>query len=176
MTDPFNNREYNDFINSKGAMPPKELDSKIISFVKYDINPNMKIVFLKLLGIQVFIGILTLLFCPQFELSLTKNYDLYHYFHYTFGIYGCYAICGALFIGSGAIFASYLLRKSEVEKIKMNKLLYYPAISLIVVSLFLLFGAEIYLTVALVWLTGAILGGLLMIEVNSYFRNLFLSI
>ena len=176
MTDPFNNKDYEDFINSEGIMPPKELDAKIINFVKYDLNPDMKIVFSKLLGIQAFVGILTLLFCPQFELSLTNNHDLYHYFHYTFGTYGCFAICGALFIGSGAIFASYLLKKSEVKKIRSNKSLCYLVISLIAVSLFILFGAEIYLTAALAWLIGAILGGLLMVEINGFFRDSFLSI
>ena len=176
MTDPFNNKDYEDFINSEGSMPPQELDTKIISFVRYDLSPDMKIVFSKLLGIQAFVGVLTLLFCPQFELSLTNNHDLYHYFHYTFGTYGCFAICGALFIGSGAIFASYLLKKSEVKKIRSNKSLCYLAISLIAVSLFILFGAEIYLTAALAWLIGAILGGLLMVEINGFFRDSFLSI
>ncbi|MCP3931546.1 MAG: hypothetical protein GY705_20875 [Bacteroidetes bacterium] len=176
MTDPFCNKDYEDFINSDGIMPPQELDTKIINFVRYDLNPDMKIVFSKLLGIQAFVGVLTLLFCPQFELSLTNNHDLYHYFHYTFGTYGCFAICGALFIGSGAIFASYLLKKSEVKKIRSNKSLCYLAISLIAVSLFILFGAEIYLAAALAWLIGAILGGLLMVEINGFFRDSFLSI
>lgn len=174
MSDLFDNKDYEDFINSEGIMPPKELNAKIINFVRYDLNPDMKIVFSKLLGIQAFIGVLTLLFCPQFKLSLTNNYDLYHYFHYTFGTYGCFTICGALFIGSGAIFASYLLKKSEVKKIRSNKSLCYLAISLIAVSLFILFGAEIYLTAALAWLIGAILGGLLMVEINGFFRDSFL--
>ena len=176
MIDPFNHKDYEDFVNSEGVKPPKELDSKIINYVRYDLNPDMKIVFFKLIGIQAFIGVLTLLFCPQFELSLTNNHDLYHYFHYTFGTYGCYSICGALFVGSGAIFASYLLRKSEVQKIRSNKSLCYLAISLIALSLFLLFGAEVYLTAALAWLVGAMLGGLLMVEINGFFRNIFLSI
>ena len=176
MADPFDNKDYEDFIGSEGVMPPKELDAKIISFVKYDLNPDMKIVFSKLLGVQAFVGVLTLLFCPQFELSLTNNHDLYHYFHYTFGTYGCFAICGALFIGSGAIFASYLLKKSEVQKIRSNKSLCYLAISLIAVTMFILFGAEIYLAAALAWIVGAILGGFLMVEINSFFRDSFLSV
>ena len=48
MTDPFNNKDYEDFINSEGSMPPQELDTKIISFVRYDLSPDMKIVFSKL--------------------------------------------------------------------------------------------------------------------------------
>ncbi len=92
MTDPFNNKDYEDFLNSEGIEPSKELDDKITNYVKYDMNPDMKIVFVKLLGIQTFIGILTLLLCPQFELSLTNNHDLYHYFHYTFGTYGCFGV------------------------------------------------------------------------------------
>lgn len=175
MTDPLNNKSYNEFINSDGATPSKELDSKITNFVKYDLNPDIKIVFFKLLAVQIFIGTLTLLFCPQFKLSLTNNHKIFHYFHYTFGTYACYAACGSFFIGSGAIFASYLLSKSELQKVRSNKSLFYLAISLIAVTLFLLFGAEIYLATAFAWLVGAIFGGLFMVEINSFIRNVFLT-
>lgn len=63
-----------------------------------------------------------------------------------------------------------------MRKIRSNKSLCYLAISLIAVSLFILFGAEIYLAAALAWLIGAILGGLLMVEINGFFRDSFLSI
>ena len=63
-----------------------------------------------------------------------------------------------------------------MRKIRSNKSLCYLAISLIAVSLFILFGAEVYLTAALAWLVGAVLGGLLMVEVNGIFRDSFFSI
>ena len=69
-------------MNSKGVNPPEDLSERILSFVQSDLNPSHKIVFTKLLAIQGFIGFLTLLFCPQFNLSLTNNFELFHYFHH----------------------------------------------------------------------------------------------
>tara|TARA_Y100000590_G_scaffold470776_1_gene670455 strand:+ start:84937 stop:85467 length:531 start_codon:yes stop_codon:yes gene_type:complete len=171
VNNPYNENDYNDFLSSEGNQPPTGISKKIVDFVHRDLNPEHKIVFLKLLVIQLFIGLLTLLFCPQFELSLTNNHKLYHYFHYAFGTYGCFAACGALFIGSGAVLASYILKRSEVRKIRTSRFLYFLSISMVAVSFFLLFGANIYFTAAGAWLIGAVLGGLSMFELNSYFRN-----
>ena len=78
MIDPKNkdDKDFLDFINSKGVNPPEELSNKILSFVKADLNPSHQIVFSKILSIQAFIGFLTLVFCPQFDHSLTNNYEL----------------------------------------------------------------------------------------------------
>ena len=163
--------DFQDFLNSNDNIPPEHIDMKIQSFVRQELEPNHSIVFLKLLTVQTFIGLLTLLFCPQFELSLTNNHELYHYFHFTLGTYGCFAICGALFIGTGAMFASYILGPGELRRIRNNKILYYFSITAIAVSMFLLFGAKVYLITASIWFMGAILGGIAMLEFNIFFRQ-----
>jgi len=162
--------EFNDFINAKEVNPPEHLDRSILNFVKDDLDPAHKMVFAKLLAIQAFIGFLTLLFCPQFNLSLTNNYELFHYFHHNFGIYICSAICGSIFIGSGTIFASYLLTPYEIKKIKDSEFLYYFALSLIAVSLFIFLGTNVYLGIVISWMLGAIIGGVLLFEVNRSIR------
>jgi hypothetical protein len=48
MIDP-KNKDFLDFMNSKGNNPPEELSDKILSFVKNDLNPSHQIVFSKLL-------------------------------------------------------------------------------------------------------------------------------
>lgn len=173
MTD-FNKRDekdFLDFMNSKGVHPPESLSHKILNFVQADLNPSHRVVFLKLLGIQAFIGFLTLIFCPQFDLSLTNNYELFHYFHYTFGTNICMAVCGSIFVGSGAVFAVYLLKPSEIRKIKEFKLLYYFSISIFALSIFFILGAKIYLTLSLYWLIGATFGGIAFFEFNSFIRK-----
>lgn len=176
MNDPFNNDDFQDFLHSRGNGPSAELDRDIVHFVQKDLGSEHKIVFAKLLVIQAFVGSLTLLFCPQFEFSFTNNHQLYHYFHYTFGTYICFSVCGALFIGSGAIFAAYLLKKSEIRKIKNSWFFYYLFLSIIAAGVFFFFGANIYLAALGPWLLGAIMGGILMLELNSYFRYFFISI
>jgi hypothetical protein len=173
MIDPKNkkNKDFLDFMNSKGVNPPDELSNRILSLVHADLNPSHKIVFIKLLGIQAFIGFLTLIFCPQFNLSLTNNYELFHYFHHNFGENICMVICGSIFIGSGAVFAAYLLKSSEIKKIKESRILYYTSVSILALSSFFLLGSKVYLTLALYWLIGAILGGLIIFEFNRVIRK-----
>lgn len=173
MIDPNNkdSKDFLEFMNSKGVSPPEELSDRILNFVKADLNPSHKIVFSKLLGIQAFIGFLTLIFCPQFDLSLTNNHELFHYFHHKYGESTCMAICGLIFIGSGALFSSYILKSSEIRRIKESKFLYYMTVSIIALSVLFIFGAKIYLNLAFFWFIGAILGGVSIFEINRIIRR-----
>jgi hypothetical protein len=171
MIDPKNKKDFQDFMHSRGANPPEELNNRILSFVRADLSPTHKIVFSKLLTVQSFIGFLTLTVCPQFNLSLTNNFELFHYFHHRFGENICMAICGSIFLGSGALFAAYLLKPSEIRKINESRFLYYMSISIIALSIFFLLGTDIYLTFAAYWLTGSTLGGLVVFELNRLIRK-----
>lgn len=164
------NKDYNDFLKSNNT-PPKHLDSSILDMINAELNPSHKVVFGKLVMVQGFIGLITMLFCPQFNLSLTNNYDLFHYFHKTFGHQVCMVICGSIFLGSGAIFASYILKERELNKIKNSRFLYYVVLSIIAVTVFLAFGAEIYLNLVIFWLLGAVIGGMFAFEVNRIIRT-----
>lgn len=166
-----NEKDYLDFINSKGSNPSAELNNQITNYVRADLNPSHKIVFSKLLGIQAFIGFLTLLFCPQFEISLINNHQLFHYFYHNLGETICTAICGSIFVGSGALFAAYLLKSSEIKKIKNSKILYYASVSIIALSTLFIFGAQVYLNLAIFWFIGASLGGLVVFELNRVIRR-----
>ena len=165
------NRDFLDFMNSEGINPPGELNNKILDYVKNDLNPSHKIVFGKLLAVQIFIGFFTLIFCPQFNLSLTNNYELFHYFHHKFGESICMAICGSIFVGSGALLAAYMLKDSEIRKIEGSRFLYYFSIVSIALTVFLLFGADVYLNLAMFWFIGAYVGGLIVFEVNRVIRR-----
>ena len=81
------------------------------------------------------------------------------------------AICGSIFIGSGAVFAAHLLKSSEIKKIKESRLLYYTSISIIALSSFFLFGSNIYLTLAAYWLVGSTIGGLTVFELSRLIRR-----
>jgi hypothetical protein len=164
------NNDYNDFIETKKTVPD-HLSNSVINLVNSDLNPSHKVVFAKLTLIQSFIGLITMIFCPQFDFSLTNNYDLFHYFHLSFGHQICMIICGSIFLGSGAVFASYVLKEGEVNKIKESRFLYYMALSIIAVSTFMLFGAEIYLSLVVFWIMGAIGGGIIAFELNRIIRK-----
>lgn len=80
-------------------------------------------------------------------------------------------ICGSIFIGSGALFAAYLFKSSEVKKIKESKVLYYTSISILALSSFIVLGSETYLTLAAFWLVGSTIGGLIVFELNRLIRR-----
>lgn len=155
-----NRQEYNDFCHDKSYSSPSELDKNIIQRVQKDLTPKEAQLFIKILLVQAFIGTLTLLFCPQFELSLTHYDDLFHFIHRNFGHYPCMFICGTIFIGSGALFARTIISKSELSLLKRRSVLYYTTFSGVSILLFLFLGAELYLDATLIWFLGATLSGM----------------
>lgn len=159
-------KEWQEFTNSTSQVP-NELHQSVHQKIVEKLNPAKHILFSKLALIQAFIGTLTLLFCPQFKFSLTANDQIYHYFHYTFGHYGCMVACGALFLGSGMIFAGFILNEDEIRNIKKSRTLFISAISGASLTIFMLIGAEVYLDMALYWIVGTLVGGLLSFETSS---------
>lgn len=162
--------DYKDFINSN-EVTPRTLSHSILSRVKDELNPSKQIVFLKLLSLQLFVGLLTMLFCPQFEMSLTNNHKLFHYFHHNFGANICMMLCGAIFLGSGAVVASYLLDLEELRVIKQSRGLFALAISGLSLVIFLLFGAKFYLDLTLLWVLGATLSATIIVTANTFLRR-----
>ena len=165
------NQDFHDFLSGKKQGPSEQTSQQVLNLIHRDLEPQHKIIFLKILAIQAFIGALTLLLCPQFNFSLSNNYQVFHFFHKNFGHYGCMAACGSVFLGSGAVFASSLLSYSEIQKIKQTKILYYLTFSGMTVLSFLFIGAEIYLDAALFWMLGASTGGLLSFELGRIVKT-----
>jgi len=166
-----------DFFKTPDLRPPEGLDQKILKFVKRDLVPNHKVIFGKLFLIQAFVGSLVLLFCPQFNFSLTGNYELFHFFHRHLGIYGCTAICGGIFLGSGLFFANFILGRGELAVIRKSKILYPMALSGLFILIFLFLGADVYLDLSLAWFFGSSLLAIFSFEIGKllkdiiYFRN-----
>lgn len=164
-----NKNEYNDFCRDKSYNSPSELDKKIIGQVHQELTPNESKLFVKILLVQAFTSTLTLLFCPQFKLSLTHYDDLFHFIHHNFGHYPCMFICGTIFIGSGALFARTIISKPELSLLKRRSLLYYTTFSGVSILLFLFLGAELYLDATIIWFLGATLSGM-TITALPFFR------
>lgn len=150
--------------------PPKDLDVKVLDLVRSELNPSIKLITTKLFVIHGFIGLVTMLFCPQFNLSLTNNYEAFHYFHHTFGEIACNIICGSIFLGAGALFASSILSFPEIKKVKESSLLYYSGLSIIFVTTFYTLGVETYLSVVFFWMIGAIVSSYLVVNLGVLAR------
>lgn len=146
--------DFEEFCIGKNVEPPVDADHFITSFVHKDLSPSLFSVSWKLITVQGIVGVLTMFFCPQFEFSFTSSDELFHFFHRIFGLYGCMAICGAIFLGSGALVAGGILRLSEVELIQKSKFLFSFSTGGVALIAFLVLGADIYLKLAFVWMLG----------------------
>lgn len=158
-------------MNSKHLPPPNELEDKLLAKIRLKCYPNKKTVFSKLLLIQAIVGALTMLACPQFQMSLTNNNQLFHYFHYRFGEAVCMMICGSIFLGSGALVASIAMNKGEVRMIRRIKALSYFSLASISLFSFLLLGADVYLSAAFFWLLGASTSGIVFFQSGLIIRE-----
>lgn len=165
------NKDYKDFTNSANSPAPKELSTTVLNYISNDLNPEKKVVFAKLVAIQAFIGLITMTFCPQYALSLTASYDLFHYFHHTFGEFICMVICGSIFMGSAAIFACSILKGAELKQIRETRGLYFMALSIISLGAFIVAGADVYSSITFFWLIGTIGSGFIIFELNGILRK-----
>ena len=164
------NAGLQEFIASKDECVPMLAHAKILQRVKAELHPATPLVFAKLLVVQAVMGVLTLLFCPQFELSLTSSVELWHYVHHTYGASVCALICGAIFTAPGAVLAAYLLKPVEVQKVKRSGLRYHLAIAGVALLTFFLCGAELFHQLTLLWLTAAALTAMLLFALSFHLR------
>ena len=168
------NDELQEFVAGKDNHVPTQAHARILHHVKAELQPAAVLIFAKLLVVQAVMGVMTLLFCPQFELSLTNSVELFHYFHHTYGASVCMLICGAIFTAPGAVFAAYLLKTAEVHKVKRAGLHYHLAIAGVALLAFFLCGADVFNQLTLFWFTAAALTATLLFDLNLWLRPLVL--
>ncbi len=164
------NKEFDEFQHGSEVRPPISLTEKVLAFVHKDLNPSAWSVFSKLALVQVLVGFATLLFCPQFGYSPTGIHGIMHVFM-QFGNTVCMAACGALFVGSSLLMASFVLKAPEVRVLRSHRLLQVTLISLMAVGTFLCLGAEVFELLTLAWIIGSVVGGLSSLEIGWQVRQ-----
>lgn len=158
--------DFQDFCDGGEIEPAAGLTSSITHFVHRDLNPSMLQVLSQFALIQAAVGGLSLFLCSQFGIG---NGPLMHTFS-QFGATICMALCGALFLGLGALVASFYLEKPELDLIRKSGYLPVLAIGVLSLGIFFGFGAEIVFGLGLAWLIGAFAGGLLALQAGSLLR------
>lgn len=157
------------FLDAPEVSPPSHVKEEIFRIVHRDLNPQLWFVMAKLGGIHAVVGSLSLLLCSQFGMG--RGYNLMHAFM-SYGAFTCMAFCGALFLGLTVVVAGFFLSNPELKRIRSTA--YAPIVFLGLMSLVVLFcfGAEIALNLALFWLFGALLAGMLLTELSLSVRQI----
>ena len=116
-------RKFLEFIEAEPIDPPIAVSEKIHKAVAGDLRPLIWKVLLKFGMIQAVVAFMTLLVCPQFEVDLgIVRHDDTH-LRALLGEFGYMVLCGAIFLSSGAILATIILRVEELRAIRKGEYL-----------------------------------------------------
>lgn len=158
-------KDYEDFINGESSSVPKDVSDRVYSKIENLINPRAVIVFLKILGVHLMTGFLSLSVCHQFGMNpFNTERSLDSWFMATVGHNACMLICGTLFVSISLLAAGYFLTIEEIKALKRTGFLQTLSLGLISLGLFAVFGAELVLSIAGLWLLGGLIGGFVATE------------
>lgn len=153
-------RDYEEFINSDGSVVPEDLKNKVFNKIQKLINPSAMMVFLKILGIHLGVGFLSLSVCHQFGMNpFNTERSLADLMMSMGGHHFCMFGCGVLFVSLSLFAAGYFLTIEEVNALKRTELLQALVLGVISLGLFAAFGAELAVGIAAIWLVGGLIGG-----------------
>lgn len=160
--------EFREFVKSDSSVP-QELSEKILRFVRNDLSPTSFYVFSRILLIHLFVGTLSLAICDQFGVNpFNTSFSLTYYFIKA-GHGVCMTLCGFLFLSLTTGASWLILDTNEFLVLKQNTFLQIFFLSFLSLGFFLLLGAKIIFTAAVFWLTGAVLGGIVVVYLTSHF-------
>jgi hypothetical protein len=163
-------REFESFAKGREKKPPKALSEALFAQVKADLHPSAVRVFSKLMGIHVAAAVATLSVCPQFGFRIFgQGMGLMHTFM-ALGPYGCMVACGAFFTSLSLLIAALLLSPEEVRKIRQNRVLTLGTLVLLSMGFFIMTDADILLSLAIAWFSGALIGSILTLELGWFIR------
>lgn len=165
--------EFRAFMDAGEVSPPAGIKAQIFDHVARDLNPSFWNVLVRVLGIHAVLSVVTLSICSQFGVQLFPLLDLMNTFMFYAGHTYCMAFCGALYIGSSALSLSLVLTPEQVRVVRKNSLLQLLILSFLSLAILLFFGAEILLFPALLWLSGALIAGVLSLELGWSLRAQF---
>lgn len=126
-----------------------------------DLNPAWMGVFSKLVAAQSVAGFFSLLLCDQFGMNpFGTSFSLSQYFM-TFGHSVCMFLCGGLFVGLGVAASRGFLNLDERRTVGRQPSLQALLLSTLSLGVFLAFGAQMAVTIGILWVVGGWLTGTL---------------
>lgn len=163
--------EFGDFLDANEIDPPKVASEYILSRIHDDLNPSQQRVFIKVLSIHILVSFFTLSFCSQFGIRTLPVFDLMFSMMNLVGERYCMAFCGLFYIGSSALFLSFILRPEEIAVIRKNRIFKLTLLTGVSLGILISFGATVLLVPGILWFTGCLIGGFLSFELGWLARS-----
>ena len=154
-------QEFEEFNHVQEISPPPKESARILQIVKSDLNPSWQKVSMKVLLIHLLVGGALLSVCPQFGIG---GFHGLEFILMRFGHHVCTFVCASLFLGASAMTLGLALRPEEMRVLR--HLNWFPLLFLALVSLgiFYLLGANLFMSLSIVWIAGALLGSVVGLQ------------
>lgn len=163
--------EFKEFVSYESTSVPKDLSERVLGQIETLLNPNPLLVFLKIFGIHLVVGYLSLAVCHQFGVNpFGTSYSLADVFMNWGGHSVCMVFCGVLFSSLSLLAAGYFLTIEEIQALKRTEFLQALSLGIISLGIFAAAGAELAFAFAGLWLLGALIGGFLSIEGSLWLK------
>lgn len=164
-------QDYQQFLQSNTSLPA-DLNTQTLSKMEKLLNPSSLLIFSKVLFINAAIGFLSLSICHQFGLNpFNTTFTLESIFMQIGGHSLCGFLCGFFFVSGGFLLSSLLLTIEEFRALNNKKFVHTFAVSITLLTFLIIVGAEVAVTMGLLWLVGAFLASLLSIQGLFKFRT-----
>lgn len=164
--------EYQEFLNLENARVPPDLAEKVMKRMDRILNPKASSVFMKIVGIHAVVGFFSLAICRQFDVNpFGTSFSLADVFMRWGGHSVCMIFCGVLYTSLTLAAAGFFLSIEEMRALQRTEFIQALSLSILSLGVFALFGAELALSFAGLWLLGALIGGFLSIESSFWLRS-----
>ncbi len=160
-----NINELNEFISASG-FPPETLRKMVHEKISSILNPSSFIIFLKLVGIQIVVGTISLFVCPQFGFSFSSYPGIFHELHHI-SPEACMLACGMFFVGLGVLLSVFIFSTDEIRIFRKYKFIKFLLLGSLFLLLFHFVTREVLINLAVFWLIGGVLGGTIILEVGK---------
>jgi hypothetical protein len=157
-------------MNFENGGPPELITSKILEKVRRDLNPSAFLIFVKLAGLQVVTGFVTMLYCPQFGISLTSSSGVMS-FLMKYDEHICMAACGALFLSLCGLSIVLFFRPEELRELRRNQLALFSSLGIGSLGIFVCFGSGVLSTLGMAWFLGSIIGALTTFNFGFFLKR-----
>ncbi len=163
--------EFKLFMLAGQVAQPKHLSFLIQEEVRRDLNPGISSVLMKVLTIHALVSLISLSLCSQFGFQVFPLFDLMNLFMKFAGSTSCMLFCGAIYLGLSSLALGLFLRPQDVEMIRRHRFLQLTFLSGVSLGIFLCLGTSVLFIPAVVWLAGAVIGGVTTLELGWFVRS-----
>lgn len=146
---------------------PATLNEKILKDIKGRLNPDLKMIFLKLFAVHLITALITLAICPQFGFQTFKSHINLMELFMKLGNHFCDFACGVFFTATSIFIALFIISRDELRVLRHHRLTTVLLLVLVSIGFFVIMNPQLFFELSLLWISGASFGTLFTLEIGT---------